>query len=148
MLDLIQKKKDFTFGFSQETRIIDIINLKLPRSYKTLDECNHFDFRNDEHKIDIELKSRRIWKGQYPTVFFGKCKLLAGRERLKNNTSLRIIYLFNFQNKKDKNIRDLWFWEDNLETVIIGQCGNYKRNDKEDLVVEIPMDKLKQWELL
>ncbi len=73
---------------------------------------------------------------------------MAGRERLKNNISLRISYLFNFQNKKDKNIRDLWFWDDNLETVIIGKCGNHKRNDNEDLVVEIPMDKLKQWELL
>ena len=142
MLDLQQKKADLEFGFQNELEILGLINDIIPDTYKTENTYNNFDFRNDRLKIDFELKSRRIYKGQYRTVYFANCKLDKGRENLANGESRRVIYLFDFVAKNDRSKRELWFWEDDGSDVELTMGGNFARNDYAKPLVNIPMDKL------
>ena len=110
---------------------------------KTPDRFNYFDFRDDTLKIDFELKSRRITKGQYPTVFFAEHKLLSGRERIKEGITNRVIYLFCFNSKKDPTKKVLYYWEDDLKDYTINMCGNFKRNEKAKPLIDLDITKLK-----
>lgn len=144
MMDLQQKNKDLNFGFEQEKSLIDIINTKYEGTYKTTEKYNHFDFRNDTFKIDIELKSRRIYKGQYPTIFFAQCKLIEGRKRMKAGITDKVIYLFNFKERySDK--RELWFWEDDGKQQNVVMNGNMKRLDIKKSLIDIPCEILKKF---
>ena len=135
-MDYKQKEKDLKYGFSQEDLFLNIINQKFPNTKKCPFKYSHFDYRCDDLGIDIELKSRRIYKGQYPTIYFAKDKLDYGRNKLRNGMSKRIIYIFNFIKKDNPNEREYWFWEDNgTEKVKIVKNGNLARGDiKKDLV--------------
>ena len=135
-MNYAQKEKDLQYGFSQEDLFLKIINEKFPNTVKNKDKYNHFDYRCESMKIDFELKSRRIWKGQYPTIYFAKDKLQYGRMKLRNGLSKRIIYIFNFVKKDNPNEREYWFWEDKgTEKVEITKNGNLARGDiKKDLV--------------
>ena len=144
MMDLQQKNKDLNFGFQQEKSIIDIINTKYEGTEKTTDKYCHFDFRNDTFKIDIELKSRRIYKGQYPTIFFAKCKLIEGRKRIKMGITDKVIYLFNFK-ERYSNKRELWYWEDDGKQQNEVMNGNLARCDIKKQLIDIPIDILKKF---
>jgi hypothetical protein len=130
-----QKQKDLEYGLSQEDLLLNYLNDKFPNTIKNKDTYNHFDFRNDELGIDFELKSRRIYKGQYSTIFFAIDKLEYGRMKLRTKKSKRIIYIFNFVKKNNKQERDYWFWEDDGSKMEIVKNGNLARGDiKKDLV--------------
>ena len=96
---------DFKFGLNNEIGVLNKLKDISNTIYKTTNDFNKFDFRDDENKIDIELKSRRIKYGQYPTIFFGKPKLLHGRQKRKDKESNRTIYCFEFINKDISGFR-------------------------------------------
>ena len=138
-----QQRKDLTFGLFHERKTIDIINTKF--DVKKLGTFDHFDFRDDTQKIDFELKSRRIYKGQYPTIFFAKHKLITGRKRKDNGETNRVIYLFNFNNKDDPTQKDLYFWEDLGcdDDITFSMGGNWKQTDKPKPLANININSLK-----
>ena len=144
-MDQQQFKKDLKFGFANEYPTLQKINTKFKDTYKTKKQFDNFDYRNDTLKIDLELKTRRIYKGQYDTIFFGKNKLLKGRKRKAEGLTDRIIYLFCFNKKKDKTKQVLYYWEDmgTDEDFKITMCGNYKRGDKAKELVDLDITKLK-----
>ena len=145
MIDLTLKKKDdLKFGFENEKHLLIDVNRKYPDTVKRIEKYSHFDFRNDRLKIDFELKSRRIYKGRYDTIFFAECKLINGRQRMKDGITDRVIYVFNFEEKNTKN-RDVWFWEDDGREVDITMCGNYQRGEEAKPLVNIPINELKRF---
>tara|TARA_R110002033_G_scaffold6414_2_gene25203 strand:- start:584 stop:1018 length:435 start_codon:yes stop_codon:yes gene_type:complete len=144
MLDLELKNKDLKFGFANEKNLLNDVNVKYPDTIKRIEQYSHFDFRNDTLKIDFELKSRRIYKGKYNTIFFAECKLLDGRERMKKGITEKVIYVFNFEDEKTKN-RDVWYWEDDGSDLEITMCGNYRRGDKAKRLANVPINKLKKF---
>ena len=145
MPDLLMKKDDLKFGFDNENKLLETINQKFPDTVKRFEKFSHFDFRNDTLKIDFELKSRRIYKGRYDTVFFAECKLIDGRNRMKNGITDRVIYVFNFEEENTKN-RDVWYWEDNgTDDLEISMCGNYQRGEVAKPLVNIPIKNLKRF---
>ena len=85
-------KDDKHLGNTGENATLLVINKIFKDCKKTKEKYNYFDFRDDTEKIDFELKTRRVIKGQYPTVFFAEHKLLSGRERIKEGITKRVIY--------------------------------------------------------
>lgn len=145
MIDLTLKKQDdLKFGFENEKNLLIYVNIKYPDTIKRFEKYSHFDFRNDRLKIDFELKSRRIYKGRYDTIFFAECKLIDGRKRMKEGITDRVIYVFNFEEKNTKN-RDVWYWEDDGRKVEITMCGNYQRGEEAKRLVNIPINDLKRF---
>lgn len=139
---------DKTYGSDGETLILRKIKKVFTDCKKTPDKYNFFDFRDDTLKIDFELKSRRITKGQYPTVFFAEHKLIAGRERIKEGITKRVIYLFCFKSKKDPTKQVLYYWEDDLKDYATTMCGNYNRNEIAKPLVDLDITKLKSFKHL
>ena len=136
---------DKTFGSDGETLILRKIKKVFTDCKKTPDKYNFFDFRDDTLKIDFELKTRRIYKGQYPTIFFAKHKLETGRKRKDEGITDRIIYLFCFNKKQDPTKQVIYYWED-LGTdgdFFISNCGNYKRGDVAKPLINVDVNKLK-----
>jgi hypothetical protein len=145
MMDLVKKNEDLKFGFKNEDVILKIIKEIFTNTYKTKEKYNHFDFRNDTLKLDFELKSRRIYKGQYPTIFFAECKLKKGREKMRSGETFKVIYLFNFVQKENKELSELWYWEDDGSELKITMEGNLARNDIRKRCANIPMDQLQRF---
>ena len=137
------KEKDIMWGLQKETFVLPLLKSKIKDVKKTENQFDCFDFRSEELKIDLELKSRNIFKGQYPTIFFGLNKLVEGRLRRKNGTSLRTIYLFRFKQRNNFNKHAVYFWEDDG---IFGNTtlnGNLQRGDKKKELVDLPCKLLK-----
>lgn len=145
MTHLLRKKDDLEFGNDNEILILNEVNERFPDTVKTTNKYDRFDFRNDSLKIDMELKSRRIFKGQYPTIFFCEGKLIEGRANLLSGKSNKVIYLFNFVAKHDKKMRELWYWEDDGSDLEITMCGNFQRGEEAKRLANVPMDKLTKW---
>ena len=136
---------DFEYGLTNEVSVLEKLQTIYPKLYKTKNEFSHFDFRCDENKIDIELKSRRIAYKQYPTIFFAECKLKKGREKMRSGETFKVIYLFNFVQKENKELRDLWYWEDDGSELDITMEGNLARGDIRKRCANIPMDQLQRF---
>ena len=145
MTHLLRKKDDLEFGLNNELLILNEVNERFPETFKTTNKYDRFDFRNDSLKIDMELKSRRIFKGQYPTIFFDEGKLLKGRDNIKNGITNKVIYLFQFVAQHDKKMRELWYWEDDGSELKISMCGNYQRGEEAKRLANVPMEKLTKW---
>jgi len=145
MLDLEQKRRDLNFGLYNEDLILAVVNERYNNTYKVRDRFANFDFRNDTFKIDFELKSRRIYKGQYSTIFFNEDKLTEGRQKFADGTTNRIIYLFSFVKKANVNERVLWFWEDDGRDLEVTMEGNLARGDSKKPCVNVPMELLERW---
>ena len=135
------KKEDIEFGLRSECSVIKLLKTKIRDVQKT-DTYNEFDFRSDEYKIDLELKTRNIYKGQYDTIFFGQNKLIEGRTRKQNGTSLRTIYLFRFNSRKEVGKKVVYFWEDDGQEMDIVMCGNYRRGENAKPLVNLDINKL------
>lgn len=144
-MDYKKQKADLNLGLGNEPRVLSIINKTFSESYKTKNQYNYFDYRNDNLKIDYELKTRRVYKGQYPTIFFAKHKLESGRKRKAEGITNRVIYLFSLLSKKDKTKQKLYYWEDmgTDEDFKITQCGNFARGDKAKPLIDLDITKLK-----
>jgi len=137
------KEKDIMWGLEKETFVLPLLKSKIKDVKKTENQFDCFDFRSDELKIDLELKSRNIFKGQYPTIFFGLNKLVEGRLRRKNGTSLRTIYLFRFKQRKNFNKHAVYFWEDDGIFGNTTMNGNLQRGEKKKELVDLPCKLLK-----
>tara|TARA_R110001592_G_C12696920_1_gene706352 strand:- start:138 stop:581 length:444 start_codon:yes stop_codon:yes gene_type:complete len=135
----MSKQKDIQIGKASENVVLQLLKTKFSDIQNTdkKNEFDEFDFRSDIGKIDFELKTRNIYKGQYQTIFFGENKLIEGRSRIKNGTSNRIIYLFRFNSRKYKGKQVVYFWEDLGEKMNIIMCGNFKRNEKAKPLVNL-----------
>ena len=140
--------KDEAYGFNAEALIFEKIKTKFAITKNN--RYNFFDFRDDTNKIDFELKTRRITKGKYPTIFFAKHKLDSGRKRIKEGITKRVIYLFAFDSKKHIGKKTLYFWEDTGtdESIKITMCGNYARGDKPKPLVNLDIDQLQSFKYL
>ena len=141
----LTKNDDLIFGLNNEVVILKEICERYPNTFKTTDNYAKFDFRNNVDMIDFELKSRRIYKGQYPTIFFCEKKLIEGRANLISGISKRVIYLFNFISPFDKTLRELWYWEDDGTDLEITMCGSYQRGEKTKRLANVPMEFLTKW---
>tara|TARA_R110001592_G_scaffold91224_5_gene267312 strand:- start:6539 stop:6973 length:435 start_codon:yes stop_codon:yes gene_type:complete len=141
MPDLLMKKDDLKFGFDNENKLLESVNHKYPDTVKRKEKYSHFDFRNDRLKIDFELKSRRIHKGKFSTIFFAECKLLDGRDRMRRGLTDQVIYVFNFEEKTTKN-RDVWYWIDDGSDLEITMCGNFARGEEAKRLANVPIERL------
>ena len=95
MSDIRSVEKDLEWGIKQEQivkpRIEEWIEHNLD---KTPDYFNIFDFINDEHKIIIEVKSRKNKKNRYPTTMVGDNKW---REAIRlKKEGWEVYFFFNF----------------------------------------------------
>lgn len=141
-------EQDVKWGLKKEEHVLPLLQSKIKDIKKIPYKYDPFDFRSDELKMDLELKSRNIFKGQYPTIYFGVNKLVEGRLRRKNGTSLRTIYLFRFQKRKDPSKHVVYFWEDDG---IFGNTimnGNLANGEKKKELVNLPINLLKPLKLL
>lgn len=138
----MSKKEDIKFGLKSECCVIKLLKTKISDVKKTENKYDCFDFRSDELKIDLELKTRNIYKGQYKTIFFGENKLKEGRSRKENGTSNRTIYLFRFNSRKRVGKKSVYFWEDNGDEMDIVMCGNFQRGEKAKPLVNLDINKL------
>ncbi len=136
-------EKDVKWGLKKEQHVLPLLQSKIKDVRKTENKYDCFDFRSDELKIDLELKSRNIYKGQYDTIFFGLNKLKEGRTRRANGTSLRTIYLFRFQKKKDRTKHVVYYWEDDGIFGNTTMNGNLANGEKRKELVDLPCSLLK-----
>ena len=137
-----QIEKDVLWGKKKEAIVFPLLQSKFPDVSQTEDQFDCFDFRDDVNKIDFELKSRNMIKGKFNTIFFGWNKLLEGRARRESGYSNRTIYLFRFQNRADKRKHVIYFWEDDMEIPLDKMpfqfCGNFKRGEEAQKLVNLP----------
>tara|TARA_R110002012_G_scaffold189617_1_gene356994 strand:- start:16 stop:459 length:444 start_codon:yes stop_codon:yes gene_type:complete len=140
----MSKAQDIVFGKKSENVVLTLLKSIFPdiETTETKDPFDCFDFRCDNLQIDMELKTRNIYKGQYDTIFFGENKLIEGRTRKQNGTSKRTIYLFRFNSRKHKGKKVVYFWEDQGQEMDIIMCGNYQRNEKKKRLVNLPIKSL------
>ena len=144
----INKEHDIKWGLKKEQDVLPLLQSKIGDIRKTVDKFDCFDFRSDEKKIDLELKSRNIFKGQYNTIYFGVNKLIEGRTRRRNGTSLRTIYLFRFKKRKDPTKHSIYFWEDDGIFGNTTMNGNLQRGEQKKELVDLPCNLLKPLKLL
>jgi len=91
------KRNDLNFGLKNEETIHSILEEQfgnLLRSTRNPEMGKYYEFDKYNEDYFIELKTRRIKHNQYPTLFFGKNKLIKGDELLKKCPDLRIFYLW------------------------------------------------------
>jgi hypothetical protein len=132
---------DLHFGASKEKEILPILNAYfktecVPETYKFA----IFDFVDDEKKVCIELKSRRICKRQYPDIMIGYNKVREGFRRIRRGYTVYLVWCFT-----DK----LCYYELTRETfekdwVKKNTCSRWDRigNEITDLVY-VPVGQLK-----
>jgi len=92
-----QQSIDLQYGFKSEEEIheyLEDIFGTLFRSKNNPEMGEYYEFDKYNESYFIEMKTRRIFKKQYPTLFFGENKLIKGDEILKKNPKLRIFYLW------------------------------------------------------
>jgi len=141
-------EQDVKWGLIKEKHVLPLLQSKIKDIKKTPYKYDPFDFRSDELKMDLELKSRNIFKGQYKTIYFGLNKLVKGRLRRQNGTSLRTIYLFRFQKRNDPSKHVVYFWEDDGIFGNTTMNGNLRNGEKKKELVDLPCDLLKPLKLL
>ena len=135
-----QKQIDLKYGFKSEEDVHDYLETifgTLLRSKNNPEMGEYYEFDKYNDSFYIEMKTRRIKKRQYPTLFFGKNKLIKGDEILKKNPNLRIIYLWRC------NDGVVW-WEHRSSPFKIAQRGRCDRGcDEFDDCVDIEQKYIK-----
>jgi len=138
-----QKSIDLKYGFKSEEDIheyLETIFGKLLRSKNNPEMGEYYEFDKYNDDFFIEMKTRRIKKRQYPTLFFGKNKLIKGDEILTKNPNLRIIYLWRC------NDGVVW-WEHRSSPFQIANRGRTDRGcDEIDECVDIEQKYIKNIE--
>ena len=114
-------KSAYQFGKEQEILCLDYVNKKFSNTYQRAKTYSHHDYRNDDLKLDIELKSRKIVKS-FDTTGFDLVKLIDGRRRMQQGLTEKVIYIFNYRKIKNCDIqRDMWCWvDDGTEEIATG----------------------------
>jgi len=86
--------KDLNYGLNKELSTQKQIEEWIGSSITKTDTMNHFDFKVNDKKILIELKSRRVNKDRYDTTIIGKNKIDYAME--KYNEGYELYFCFNF----------------------------------------------------
>lgn len=122
-----QKLIDLKYGYKSEEDIheyLETIFGKLLRSKNNPEMGEYYEFDKYNDSFYIEMKTRRIKMRQYPTLFFGKNKLIKGDEILKKNPKLRIIYMWRCND-------GVVFWEHRSSVFDIAKRGRRDRGCEE-----------------
>jgi hypothetical protein len=135
-----QKAIDLNYGFKSEEQIHEFLEEifgTLFNSKNNPEMGQYYEYDKYNEKYFIEMKTRRIFKKQYPTLFFGKNKLIKGDEILKKNPNLRIFYLWRC---KDGVVG----WEHRSSPFEINKRGRWDRGKEEiDDCVDILQEYIK-----
>jgi len=85
----------YDYGINQELIMLEKLKQKFPNIRMTQDRYNNFDYVDEENKILIELKSRRINSdNKYPSTILGSNKIQNGL--LKKKEGYTVYYFFNY----------------------------------------------------
>jgi DNA-dependent RNA polymerase auxiliary subunit epsilon len=91
-----QKRRDLKFGLKGELKVQRMLSqflgmeiIKDPYQYAI------FDFYNKDKSILIEVKTRRINRNQYPTLFIDINKIREGQKKLKENPKTNVFFIWN-----------------------------------------------------
>lgn len=84
-------EKDLQFGFSEEDRLLRIIQENFGETFEKTPDHHPYDYTDGE--TYIELKSRRCNHNTYPDTMIGYNKLKYAMNRPEN----KFIFLFNFK---------------------------------------------------
>lgn len=135
-----QKAIDLNYGFKSEEQIHEFLEEifgTLFNSKNNPEMGQYYEYDKYNEKYFIEMKTRRIFKKQYPTLFFGENKLIKGDEILKKNPNLRIFYLWRC---KDGVVG----WEHRSSPFEINKRGRWDRGKEEiDDCVDILQEYIK-----
>ncbi len=121
------QKNDLNFGFKSEEEIHFILEEqfgKLLRTELNPEMGKYYEFDKYNETYFIEIKTRRIKHNQYPSLFFGKNKLIKGNELLKKCPLLRIFYLWRCND-------GIYGWEHNSSKYKICKRGRCDRGKDE-----------------
>lgn len=122
----IIKIKDLSFGEREEEYKLPILQTFFGNDLQSTKEKygKKFEFDYFDEHCFIEMKSRRINFGHYPTLMFGKNKLIKGDQLLDENPNLRIFYIWNC-------LDCLVFWEHRSSPYTIRISGRCDRGRDE-----------------
>lgn len=141
----ILKERDLNFGSKSEKdshEILENIFGKLLNTKDNPDMGKYFEFDKYNEKYYIEIKTRKIRHNQYPTLIFGKNKLLKGDEILSQTPDVRIFYLWRCND-------GIYGWEHRSTDYYVSQMGRWDRGRREvDDCVNIEQCNIKPLNLL
>tara|TARA_R100000951_G_scaffold97173_2_gene86766 strand:- start:819 stop:1259 length:441 start_codon:yes stop_codon:yes gene_type:complete len=121
------QKNDLNFGSKSEQEIHSILEEqfgKLLRTELNPEMGKYYEFDKYNEDYFIEIKSRRINHDDYPSLFFGKNKLIKGDEILKKCPLLRIFYLWKCND-------GIYGWEHKSTEYTIEKRGRCDRGKNE-----------------
>lgn len=134
----VQKYKDMNLGLNMEDALKPVLENKFGELKKT-HHYHSFDFENDKYLI--ELKTRRIKFGQYPTLIFSEKKLIKARKIKKENPNIKIFFFWKCND-------GLFYWEYSEEgdEYFIASGGRRDRgSDEIENVVNVKIDYIKNF---
>jgi hypothetical protein len=115
----VQQWKDLNQGFEMEDALHPVFENKFGKLNKT-EKYDVFDFKND--KYIIELKTRNIKFGQYPSLMFGKNKL----EEAQKINDKEIYFFFKLED-------GLYYWKYNENGEYFIRDGGRKDRGKDEI---------------
>jgi hypothetical protein len=132
---------DRKYGDTYEVKFNKIINNWFNCTFeKERSGWGAIDFFNKENKVAVEIKRRRINKGQFYDIIIGYNKYIAARKLMAKGYKVYFFWKF-----KDR----LCFWNVPIKLpdyVRIEKGGTYRRGSNETSdCLYIPMDKLHDW---
>ena len=121
------QKVDLIFGENKEEQIHEYLEsfygeLKRTKDNPEMGYYYEFDKYNDNHFL--EIKGRRIYHNQYPTLMFGYNKYLKGKKLLEDDPDLNIIYLWNCKD-------GIYYWKHDSSRFTIQTSGRHDRGKPE-----------------
>ncbi len=133
--------RDRKYGDAYEVKFNKLINTWFDCPFeKERSGWGTIDFFNKDNKVAVEVKRRRINKGQFYDIIIGYNKYRAARKLMRKGYKVYFFWKF-----KDR----LCFW--NVPTILpdyvkIAKGGTYRRGNNETSdCLYIPMDKLEDW---
>lgn len=134
----VQKYKDMNLGLTMEDALKPVLENKFGELNKT-HHWHSFDFENKKYLI--ELKTRRIKFGQYPTLIFSEKKLIKARKFLEENPNKEIYFFW-------KCIDGLYYWKytEEGDEYFIADGGRRDRgHDEIEKVVNVKIEYIKNF---
>ena len=90
-----QQQIDLTYGDKKENALLRQLNDYFKIKLKKTKPFDRFDFIDEENKILIELKSRRVFKNNYYDTMVGFNKIQEGLIKIKQG--YKIYFVFSFK---------------------------------------------------
>ncbi len=134
----VQKYKDMNMGLTMEDALKPVLEKKFGELKKT-HHYHSFDFEN--LKYLIELKTRRIKFGKYPTLIFSEKKLIKARKIKEEKPDIKIYFMWKCDD-------GLYYWEyvENHDEYYIASGGRRDRgSDEIERVVNVKIQYIKNF---